>query len=310
MSLERIHLQLLAAIKQYGRLGDAARALHLSASAASHRMAEAEKRMGTALTVPHGRTIRLTAAGEHLADHAAEIERDWERAELSARWIGGGELKRIRVAIGFYDTAGWLIDAYSGFPDSPRLELLRYSDAHLLDAVRNGDADLAVAPRPTLPSGLHNVVLSEDVLVAAVPEGSELASAEELTPAQLYEQTFFTSDYQPTQGFEFREFFLQSGMIPTSVIQIQSLEVMLRLVGAGHGVTIQPSLVLAWNRPHDDVRIVPLADRPIALNWTATHGIDAPTPVGEATDMLAEVFSRHSANRQQLPASGAVSRGS
>ncbi len=292
VTLERIHFQLLAAVRQYGRLGDAARALHLSASAASHRMGEAEKRMGTALTVPHGRTIRLTPAGEHLADRAAEIERDWERAELSARWIGGGESERIRVAVGFYDTAGWLIDAFSAFPGTPRLELLRYSDKHLLDAVRSGDTDLAVAPWPTLPSGLHNVVLSEDELIAAVPESSELASVEELTPAQLHDQTFFTSGYKPSRGFEFHEFFLESGVIPTNVIQIQSLEVMLRLVGAGHGVTIQPSLVLTWNRPHDDVRIIALAGRSIGLKWTATHGPDAPTQVQETARRLARVFNR------------------
>jgi LysR family transcriptional regulator for metE and metH len=255
-------------------------------------MVEAEKRMGTPLTVPHGRTIRLTAAGEHLAGRAAEIERDWERAELTARWIGGGEPMRIRVAIGFYDTAGWLLDAFADFPGAPRLELLRYSDRRLVDAIRNGDADLAVAPWPSPPSGLRNVVLSEDVLVAAVPESSELGSVEEVTPGQLHDQTFLTSDHQPLQGFEFHEFFLGSGVIPTNVIQIQSLEMMLRLVGAGHGVTIQPSLVLTWNRPHDDVRIIPLAGRSIGVNWTATHQLDAPSLVEQTATRLANVFRR------------------
>ena len=63
MSLDRSHFQLLAALREYGRLGDAGRALHLSPSAASHRLAEAERRAGVELTVGVARTISAVASG-------------------------------------------------------------------------------------------------------------------------------------------------------------------------------------------------------------------------------------------------------
>lgn len=296
MSLDRSHLQLLAALREFGRLGDAARSLHLSPSAASHRLAEAERRAGTKLTESSGRTLRFTPAGAHLAATAAGLERDMERAMLTTRWIGSGEPTRIRVAVGFYDTAGWLLDTFAPPPGAPRIELLRFRDEALLDAVRTQEADIAVNPWPKPPTGLDNIDLGPDVLVAAVPAGSALDDGDAIEAAELYQQTFLTSDYRPTRGFEFHEFFLAADVVPVTVVQVQSLEMMLRLVGNGDGVTIQPSRVLTWNRPHRNVGIVPLAGPGIVVRWTATLRRDASSQVVEAADRIAAAFD-HAAER-------------
>ena len=290
MSLGRSHMQLLGALKEFGRLGDAARFLHLSPSAASRRLAEAERRAGVRLTESTGRTLRLTPGGEHLATIAGELEQTIERAMLTTRWVGTGDTSRIRVGVGFYDTAGWLIDTFNPPPGTPRIELLRFSDDTLLDAVRTQKADIAIAPWPKLPSGLHNVALGPDTLVAAVPAGSTLADGNPVSAAELYNLTFLTSDYRASRGFEFHEFFLAADMVPATVVQVQSLEIMLRLVGNGDGVTIQPSLVLTWNRPHRNVEIVPLEGRDIVLQWTATHRSDADDEIVAATKRIAAAF--------------------
>ncbi len=291
MSLDRSHLQLLAAIREFGRLGDAARSLHISPSAASHRLAEAERRAGTKRTESSGRTLRFTPAGDHLANVAAELEQDIERALLTTRWIGTGEPARIRVAVGFYDTAGWLLDTFTPPTGAPRIELLRFSDDALLDAVRSQRADIAVNPWPKSPTGLHNVDLGPDVLVAAVPASGGLGDNGRIEAAELYEQTFLTSDYRAARGFEFHEFFLAADVVPITVVQVQSLEMMLRLVGNGDGVTIQPSRVLTWNRPHRNVKIVPLAGRDIVIHWAASHRRDAADHVVDAAARIAAAFT-------------------
>jgi len=290
MSLDRSHLQLLVAFREFGRLGDAARFLHLSPSAASHRLAEAERRIGTKLTEATGRLLRLTPAGEQLAADAADIERDVARALLTARWIGSGEPRRVRVAVGFYDTASWLLDTFRTPANQPRIELLRFNDDRLLDAVRGGSADIAIAPWPKRPTGVHHVPLASDVLVAAVPTSGDLAGRETISADDLYHKTFLTSDYRPSRGFEFHEFFLAADVVPTTVVQVQSLEMMLRLIGRGEGVTIQPSLVLSWNRPHRTVSMVPLAGRDITVQWTATHRRNADESVIAAANRIATAF--------------------
>jgi LysR family transcriptional regulator for metE and metH len=301
MSLDRAHLQLLAALLEHGRLGDAARSLHLSPSAASHRLAEAERRMGTRLTESVGRTLQFTQAGAHLAQAAVELERATERALLTTRWMGSDEPPRIRVAVGFYDTAGWILDTFNPPAGAPRIELLRFRDQDLLDAVRSNEADIAIAPWPKRPSGLESVLLGADTLAAAVPAGSPLADGHPVDPAELYDQIFLTSDYRPTRGFEFHEFFLASDSVPVTVVQVQSLETLLRLVGQGEGVTIQPSLVLTWNRPHRTVAIVPLAGRQITVHWSATHRRSAGPEITAAAQRIAQAFDRAQKRGEGLP---------
>lgn len=298
--LDRGHLQLLAALRELGRLGDAARRLHLSASAASHRLAEAERRAGTKLTIADGRTLKLTPAGEHLAATASDLEEQIARALLTAQWIGGGEHERVRVAVGFYDTAGWLLDTFAPGDAHCRVELLRFGDDQLLEAVRSGGADLAIAPWSKPPTGLGHVGLAEDLLVAAVPADSRLVDSGPLGPDDLLTETFLTSDYRPSRGFEFHEFFLDGDAVPTTVVQVQSLEMMLRLVGSGLGVTIQPSMVLTWNRPHRTVAIAPLAGRDIQVTWLATHRTDASDIVREVGARIAGAFASAAARGEGL----------
>lgn len=290
MSLERHHFQILAALASHGRLGDAARSLHLSGSAATHRIQEAERRLGVALTERDGRTIRLTEAGQLLAEAGRDIEREIGRVELTARWMGTGAGRRIRIGVGFYDTASWLIDTFAPAEGVPRTELLRFHDDDLLRAVRDGEADVVVAPWPTLPSGLQHELLHDDNLVAAVPESSPLAALSAVTAADLAPHQYLTSGLVPKAGFEHDRFFLPAEVTSTSVIQVQSLEMLLRLVGEGLGVTIQPSLAVTWNRPHLDVTLVPLAGEPITIAWSASYRADADDDVIAAAERVRRAF--------------------
>jgi LysR family transcriptional regulator for metE and metH len=245
----------------------------------------------TKLTESSGRTLRFTRAGEHLAATVAELEREIDRAMLTTRWIGADEPRRVRVGVGFYDTAGWLIDTFTPPEGAPRIDLLRFPDAALIEAVRSDDVDISVAPWPKPPSGLTNVPLGADSLVAAVPLDSALAQRPTVDAADLHDVTCLTSDYRAARGFEFHEFFLASDVVPTTVVQVQSLEMMLGLIGAGHGVTIQPSMELTWNRPHRTVGIVPLVGRDISVQWSATSRRDADPEVAAAAARITDVFA-------------------
>lgn len=71
----------LREIKAHGSLSQAARALHISAPAASQRLSRLSNRLGVDLTIADGRGIRLTPAGRQLASHAVRICRQLEVAE-------------------------------------------------------------------------------------------------------------------------------------------------------------------------------------------------------------------------------------
>ncbi len=79
--LDTRSLMVLREIEAHGSLSQAARALHISAPAASQRLSRLSVRLGVNLIVADGRGIRLTPVGRRLASHAVQICRQLELAE-------------------------------------------------------------------------------------------------------------------------------------------------------------------------------------------------------------------------------------
>lgn len=71
--LEVRDLEVVAALAETGGLAAAARRLHLTPSALSHRLAAVERRLGVAVVVRVHHRLRLTAAGVALAERAPAI---------------------------------------------------------------------------------------------------------------------------------------------------------------------------------------------------------------------------------------------
>jgi len=96
--LDVTRLRVLDAVARHGSVTSAARALDYSQSSVSHHLARLEAETGAQLLQRAGRGIRLTQAGQLLADRAAEIigRIDAADAELSAHV--GLTAGRVRLA--------------------------------------------------------------------------------------------------------------------------------------------------------------------------------------------------------------------
>ena len=64
VKLEIRHLRLLAAVADSGSVTEAGKCLHLTQSALSHQLRDAEEKLGTALFLRLGKKMVLTPAGE------------------------------------------------------------------------------------------------------------------------------------------------------------------------------------------------------------------------------------------------------
>src|SRR5215211_1556227 len=106
--LDVTRLRVLGAVARHGSVTAAARELDYSQSSVSHHLARLEAETGAQLLQKAGRGIRLTRAGQLLADRAAEIvgRIDAADAELSAHV--GLTAGRVRLA-GFSSAIGWLV---------------------------------------------------------------------------------------------------------------------------------------------------------------------------------------------------------
>jgi len=263
-SLERHHVELLIALRHTGKLASAASTVHISASAASHRLKEAERRLGVALTVSEGRSIRLTAAALHLAEVGEIAQSSLRSAEETARWMNSADRPAVRIALDFYDTAPWF-EQLIGLPDLPTdVDFLRVGHDQTVDSVERRVTDLGVVvvSADTPPGN----VLSEDHLVGVVRESHPAATRGELIPSDISNVTYVTAGDRPAHGFEHHQFFEPANVRPHRLRKVESLAMALRLIRSFGGITVQPSLALR-TPPLDGLTIVPLAGRSIDVRW-------------------------------------------
>lgn len=277
-SLERHHAQLLLALRDTGQLSLAAQALSITASAASHRLREAERRMGIALAVPRGRSLQLTPSGRHLADVAATSEAALRSGEETARWLDSTARPTVRLAMGFYDTTPWFAafggDTTMGF----RIDVVRVRYGETSDAVIRRVADLGIElVAAAAPEG---DLVTYDELAAVVPLGHPAIERGALSPDDVARATYLTAGSAPTNGFEHSEFLAPAGAMPGELVMIESVSLILRLVAAGRGISIQPRLTVDPALT-GDVAVLPLLGSNIAVRW------DAITRAGGETDPAA-----------------------
>ncbi len=270
-SLDRHHIDLLVALRHTGKLGTAAATLHISPSAASHRLKEAERRLGVKLTLVEGRSIRLTSAGLHLAEVGEVVQNNLRSAEETARWMNSADRPAVRIALDFYDTAPWF-EQLVGQPDLPSdVDFLRIAHDQTVDAVQRRMTDLGVVVVAAgMPPG---DVLADDVLVGVVPEGHAAHRRARLDPGDITDATYVTAGDRPTHGFEHHEFFEPAGVRPHRLRKVESLAMALRLIRSYGGITVQPALALR-TPPLDGLVAVPLAGRPIRVRWELVLRMD------------------------------------
>jgi len=284
-SLDRSHIELLVALLHHRHLARAADALHLSASAASHRLKEAERRLGITLTTVHGRSIQLTPAAIHLAEVGEASQHAIRSAEATARWMTTTARPAVRIAFDFYDTAPWFERLIERTDLPGDVDFVRVGIDDVSNAVEQRRADLGVIAAPPDREARHGSeldVLFSDELVALVRNDHPAADRRELVPDDITDSWYLTFGDRPSLGFEHHHFFAPAGVRPRRLRKVESLAMILRLIRSCGGITVQPSLALRA-APLHDLCIVPLHSVSIPIDWQfATR----PNPSNEVTQII------------------------
>ncbi|MFB7906099.1 LysR family transcriptional regulator [Kitasatospora sp. NPDC056076] len=251
--LNSARLLVLLEIARRGTIVAAAQALHLSPSAVSHQLARLEQELGVALVERAPQSLRLTAAGARLAEHAQAIAdlmavaRDDLRAHAEA---AAGLLR-----VGFFVSAGLdlLPRALSGFAARyPRveLELVTGQPHELVPDLEAGRLDAAVVFEHPLDPWCREAAVRVRMFFAepqlvVLPPRHRLGRRPVVRLAELADESWIG-----THGGGIGEPVLEracaaEGFRPRVRCRSDHYQVTVNLARAGMGVALIPALGLA-----------------------------------------------------------------
>ena len=240
LQLDLRHYETVVAIVELGTMTEAAKRLSTTQSALSHRLAEAERRLGTKLfdRAPD-RRLKPTRAGLTVHQTASRALLDLERSEALLIAEHRGITAVVRIGVDSYDCFHW-------YPPLLRSAAQRFAEIQLdlaaingtpVEVLAAGHADIVVAPGQPDGSLLAHP-LADDELVLVVSPDHHLAGRTSVEPEDLANEVYMTYNPNPSPGFEYDRFIRPAATYPAVVTVVQQTNAIVELVAAGAGVSI------------------------------------------------------------------------
>ncbi len=241
--LERIHLEILTAIKEHETLTKAADSLHLSQSALSHSIKKLEGQIKTPIWKKEGRSLRLTAAGELIQSLANRVLPQFAHTELSLSQIAKGEMGSLRIGMECHPCYKWLlrvIQPYLEHWQDIDIDVKQEFQFGALGALINYEIDVLITPDPLFKPQIEYIPVFDYEHRLVVSATHKLAQQDFVLPTQLNQEVLFTYPVEPQRLDIFSQFLTPAKCTVKKHKLIETTEIMLQMVAAGRGVCALP----------------------------------------------------------------------
>jgi DNA-binding transcriptional LysR family regulator len=242
------HLRYFVAVAEELHFGRAALRLHLAQPPLSQQIRKLEEIIGHQLFARTSRAVRLTAAGEVFLDRARRTLRTVGEDLAEARSVGRGEIGSLRVGFigsGMLTPLPAMLGRYRRKHPKADLQLREAMSSQIMQSLLDGAVDVGFLRDGGPLPGLESETLFSEPFVAVLPASHPLAGRKTISPAALREEPFvffpqvagrvaYNKTVSICEDHSFR---------PRIVQEAPQWLTVLRLVGAGLGVSIAPACV-------------------------------------------------------------------
>ena len=267
--LELRHLRYFVAVAEELHFGRAALKLHLAQPPLSQQIRKLETILGYRLFTRSSRSVSLTAPGEIFLERARQTLKKVERDIEETRSVGRGEVGSLHI--GFVGSA--MLTTLPGIFRSYReayplvtLHLHESFTARVIEGLENRTLDAGILRDGDPVEGLTVSPIYSEPYVAVLPASHPRAKQKSISPAALRNEPFvYYPRHAGTRAFEKPlTIFEKHGFRPQIVQEASHWLTIVRLVGAGLGVSIAPACVRRITSP--DVVCVPFRDTAVVSN--------------------------------------------
>jgi len=294
LKLDLRHLEMLEAISQSRTLLEAAHRLSISPSALTHRVREAERRLGVPLLLKGKRQPAFTEAGNRMLSIATRCLRELEHAEDELARSKQQTTQIVRVGASTLSGYEWLPDLLRRLnATQPSIEVEVVLDVSLnpVAALKDRLIDVAIMPARIRLAAVRSQELFRDEMVAVLPATHPKSRRRFLEADDLIDEPYVTDGMKPETGREFERLFQPSGVRPVRVLRAGHMEAVIALVRASFGITILTRRTVAPYLAGGDLSVVRLTHKGLYLTWHAVLRADAAKSSAPriVADLLGEV---------------------
>ena len=241
------HLRLVKAIVEEGSIVNAINKLHLTPSALSHQLREAETQLGAPIFFRINKKLVLTPVGEKVLTTAYAILGELDTMKQEVKELIGGEVGRIRLSTECYTSYHWLPATLRRFnADFPNVEVsINFEATHQpLPKLLSGHIDLAITSDPLSEAALEFVELFQDELVAVVPAHHPWATWPYVTAQDFAAVNLIIHSLPLETVTVFQKLLTPAGVAPAKLSVLPLTEASIELVKADMGVAVMAQWAL------------------------------------------------------------------
>ena len=246
--IELRHLRYFVAVAEELHFGRAAKRLHLAQPPLSQQIRKLEEIVGHSLFARTSRAVKLTSAGEAFLDRARRtlrhVEEDLEEARsvgrgevgfLKVGFIGSSMLTRLPATLGLYRRQ---------FP-KVKLQLREFHTSGVIQGLIDNTLDVGFVRDSGPTEGLEVEPLFSESFIVVLPAKHRLAKQNAFTGSELRDEPFvlFTPTASKRAWEKTMAICEAHGYRPNVVQEAPQWLTIMRLVGAGLGVTLAPECV-------------------------------------------------------------------
>lgn len=288
--LEVRDLDVVLTLAAAGSTAAAAAALHLTQSAVSRALAQAEDRIGTKLFVRTARGVLPTPAGERLVKGAGPLLAELRRLEDEVR-APARAVTRIRIVCECYTAYRWLPSATDAMTKrQPDLSIdVALEETHdPVKALVDGRIDVALLTTAKITKASSTIVeepLFSDEIVFLVSKTHALAGAAGLSERDLRAHPLITSNAPPSEQRWFLSSVFGRRRPSLDFVRLPLTEAIVDAARAGMGIAVL-SEWMASGYVGDGLVVKRLGKGPLRRPWRIAYRPEARDAARRLTAVL------------------------
>lgn len=231
----------MKAIVEEGSITKAISKLHLSQSALSYQLKEAETQIGTKIFLRINKKLILTKAGEEIYNLAKDILGKLNIIEEKIKQLVYGETGEIRISTECYTSYHWLPSIMKQFQLLyPNIDLRIVMEAthYPLQKLLSGELDIAITSDPIKDDNILYTELFQDEMIAVVSEMHPWVKKKFVQAADFANQNLIIHSL-PLETVSIHQFVLAPAKVaPKKLIVLPLTEASIEMVKADMGIMV------------------------------------------------------------------------